>query len=133
MPVIVDCSKKRKNKKGKLVATVCRKYFSKHHKKHRRQVNEIQGKYQSHGNKKEYRQMRESRKKKKTIIATDVAQTPVVFPPAKTKKRIQPTLLNNAPQPQQGLVSSNQTAGQKRMQNTVNRMEKFYSDPQHQF
>ena len=54
MPVIVDCSKKRKNKKGQLVATVCRKYFSKHHKKHRRQVNEIQGKYQSHGNKKEW-------------------------------------------------------------------------------
>ena len=133
MPVIVDCSKKRKNKKGILVATVCRKYFSKHHKKHRRQVNEIQGKYQSHGNKKEYRQMRESRKKKKTIIATDVKQTPVVIPRAKTKKRIQPTLLSNAPQPQQGLVSSNQTAGQKRMQNTVNRMEKFYSDPQHQF
>ena len=77
--------------------------------------------------------MRESRKKKKTIIATDVKQTPVVIPAAKTKKRIQPTLLSNAPQPQQGLVSSNQTAGQKRMQNTVNRMEKFYSDPQHQF
>ena len=57
----------------------------------------------------------------------------VVFPPTKTKKRIQPTLLSNAPQPLQGLGSSNQTAGQKRMQNTVNRMEKFYSDPQHQF
>ena len=52
MPVIVDCSKKTKNKKGVLVATVCKKYFSKHHKKHQRQVNEIQGKYQSHGNKK---------------------------------------------------------------------------------
>ena len=133
MPVIVDCSKKRKNKKGIHVATVCRKYFSKHHKKHRRQVNEIQGKYQSHGNKKEYRQMRESRKKKKPIITTDVSETPVVIPRTKTKKRIQPTLLNNAPQGQQGFGNSNQTAGQKRMQNTVNRMEKFYSDPQHQF
>ena len=130
MPVIVDCSKKRKNKKGKLVATVCRKYFSKHHKKHRRQVNEIQGKYQSHGNKKEYRQMRESRKKKKAIITTDVSQTPVVIPRTKTKKRIQPTLLNNAPQPQQGFGNSNQTAGQKRMHNTINRI---YSDPQHQY
>ena len=51
MPVVVDCSKKRKNKKRVLVATVCKTYFTKHHKKHRRQVNEIQGKYQSHGNK----------------------------------------------------------------------------------
>jgi hypothetical protein len=130
MPVIIDCSKKIKNKKGILVATVCRKYFSKHHKKHRRQVNEIQGKYQSHGNKKEYRQMRESRKKKKTIITTDVSQTPVVIPRTKTKKRIQPTLLNNAPQPLQGFGNSNQTAGQKRMHNTINRI---YSDPQHQY
>jgi hypothetical protein len=69
MPVIVDCSKKRKNKKGILVDTVCKKYFSKHHKKHRRQVNEIQGKYQSHGNKKIYRQMREAaRRKKKQLL-----------------------------------------------------------------
>ena len=75
----------------------------------------------------------ENHVKRKKIIATDVTQTPVVFPPAKTKKRIQPTLLSNTPQPAQGLDSSNQTAGQKRMQNTVNRMEKFYSDPHHQF
>jgi hypothetical protein len=27
MPVIDDCSKKRKNKKGVLVATVCKKYL----------------------------------------------------------------------------------------------------------
>ena len=137
MPVIVDCSKKRKNKKGVLVATVCKKYFTKHHKKHRRQVNEIQGKYQSHGNKKIYRQMREAaKKKKKEIIATDVSQTPVVFPPTKTKtkKRIQPTLINSAPI-QQAPVFGNtgQTAGQKRMQNTINRMEKHYSNPAHNY
>ena len=36
--------------------------------------------------------MREAaKKKKKEIIATDVSQTPVVFPPAKTKKLIQPS------------------------------------------
>ena len=88
MPVVVYCSKKRKNKKGVLVATVCKKYFTKHHKKHRRQVNEIQGKYQSHGNKKIYRQMREAaRKKKKEIVATDVSQTPVIFPPTNTKTK----------------------------------------------
>ena len=136
MPVVVDCSKKRKNKKGVLVATVCKKYFSKHHKKHRRQVNEIQGKYQSHGNEKIYRQMREAaRKKKKNYCNRCFTNTCCISSSkTKTKKRIQPTLINNAPI-QQAPVFGNtgQTAGQKRMQNTINRMEKHYNNPAHNY
>ena len=45
-------------------------------------------------------------------------------------RRIQPTLISNAPQQSQGFGSSTQTAGQKRMHNTINRI---YSDPQHQY
>ena len=70
-------------------------------------------------------------KKKKEIVASDVSQTPVVFPPSKTKtkKRIQPTLMNGATQQSPVFGSNGQTPGQRRMQNTVNRMEKHYSNP----
>ncbi len=118
MAVIVDCSAKRKNAAGQLVKTVCKNYHSKKHKKQRSKYNKATKKYQSHGNKKEYRQARAARKMQ-------------VAPPKKqgAKKRITPVLVNGPP-PANNLVANARapTKGQQRMLDTINRMERHYSN-----
>ena len=120
MAVIIDCSEKRKNSKGQLVKTVCKNYHSWKHKKQRNKYNTARKKYQNHKNK----------GKKRTPAP------PPVIPPqiqaavqgAKVKKRIEPVLLNGPAPTADGRIP---TAGQQRVLNTIDRMEKHYKNKTH--
>ena len=115
---VINCNNKQNGK-----ARVCKNYFSKKHKSHRKKWAEKHGKYQ-----------------KKKIITSDVPQHIVVAPPAtgaKIKKRITPTLISSevSQQPQVfgGSGGNNLTAGQQRMNNTINKMQKQYSKPEYRY
>ena len=121
---VINCNNKQNGK-----PRVCKNYFSKKHKSHRKKWSANHGKYQSYTNVK--------RKKKKSIITSEVPQPIVVVPPAtgaKIKKRITPTLVSGAApeQPQVfGGGGNGLTAGQKTMKNEIDRMEQYYSRPEH--
>ena len=119
MAVIIDCAEKRKNSKGQLVKSVCKNYHSKKHKKQCNKYNQAREKYQNHKNK--------GRKK-----------MPVIPPQIQAgiqagRKGITTVLLNGAPPPSNNLDSNVRapTQGQQRMLNTINRMQKHYSNPTH--
>ena len=121
---VINCNNKQNGK-----PRVCKNYFSKKHKSHRNKWSANHGKYQSY--------TKVKRKKKKSIITSEVPQPIVVVPPAtgaKIKKRITPTLVSGAApaQPQVfGGGGNGLTAGQKTMQDEVNGMEQYYSRPEH--
>jgi len=99
---VINCNNKQNGK-----ARVCKNYFSKKHKSHRKKWAEKHGKYQ-----------------KKKIITSDVPQHIVVAPPAtgaKIKKRITPTLISGAA-PEQPQVFGGAT-GQQTFQKALNRIE----------
>jgi hypothetical protein len=120
---VINCNNKQNGK-----PRVCKNYFSKKHKSHRKKWAEKHGKYQN------------KPKRKKPIITSDVPQHIVVAPPAtgaKIKKRITPTLISSevSQQPQVfgGSGGNNLTTGQQRMNNTINKMEKQYTKPEYKY
>ena len=104
---VINCNNKQNGK-----PRVCKTYFSKKHKSHRKKWSEKHGKYQS------------KPKRKKSIITSDVPQPIVVVPPttgAKIQKRITPTLTSGAP-PEQPQVFGGAT-GRQTFQKILNRIE----------
>ena len=109
---VINCNNKQNGK-----PRVCKNYFSKKHKSHRKKWSANHGKYQSYTNVK--------RKKKKSIITSEVPQPIVVVPPAtgaKIKKRITPTLVSGVA-PAQPQVFGTGATGQRTFQNAINRIE----------